>query len=491
MNYHDYSCVPELGRMAGLLALVVFAATSEAALYTTHCNASYAAGSWADAIWQPGPTAPLPGNSYEILRGGLLQGPAGDSRIFSGDSLIVDRGARLRLRGTSPATLSFPGVDGNTGLVLNGGKLQVGDDNMFTVDGQIVLAANSLIDLGRGSRSLVITAQLSGKGDLTVRGSLENSLDIQSTNNPYSGNWAVVRGYLRGAVDGSLGAGDITISHGTLEISYDIQTPGSLTLLGTDSVMVLHQDCQFSAVTINGAELEPGTYSYTDLAAQFPGNFAEGGTGSITVTVPISDPEPTSLGHGATVKTVNIPATDSFAARSKVKPRGIALRGPIGVALSVDSSSQITLTWIRSIKYGAPAAMAYQVYRGKIIVGATSGTSYTDSGLTSGTTYYYNLVAFDNAGNYSPPSRRLTAKTPAQAPPVAPSNLAVVGVTAASTTLQWQDNSDNETGFQIERATDPAGPWGVMGLTGSNVITYTDNTLVPSTVYYYRVSAFN
>src|ERR1017187_4624730 len=141
MDYHDYSYVSELSRMAGLLALVVLATTSEAALYTTHLNAPTAAESWADAIWQPGPSAPISGNSYEILPGGLVQSPSGDSSIFSGDSLIVDRGARLRLKGTSPVTLSFPGMDGNAGLVLNGGRLQVGDDNMFTVDGQIILAA--------------------------------------------------------------------------------------------------------------------------------------------------------------------------------------------------------------------------------------------------------------------------------------------------------------------------------------------------------------
>ncbi len=483
MGYHDYLSVSMLSRMTGFLALVVLATTSEAALYTTHGNAPSAAASWADAIWQPGPSAPIPGNSYEILRGGLLQTPTGDS-IFPGDSLIVDRGARLRLQGTSPVTLSFPGVDGNTGLVLNGGRLQVGDDNMFTIDGQIILAADSLVDLGRGSRSLVITAQLSGERNLTVRGGPENSLDVQSTNNPYTGNWKVVRSYLRGASAGSLGTGDITIDHGTLEISYDIQTPGSLTLLGVDSVMVLHQDCQFSAVTINGAELEPGTYSYADLAAQFPGNFSEGGTGSITVTPPVSEPEANPMADDA-------PAIDSPATRSKVKAAVKPLPVPISLVASVDSSSQVTLTWIQTLNYSAPVAMAFQVYRGKTLVGATSSTSFTDTGLASGGRYTYKIVAFDGTGNYSRPSRQVSAKTPRVATPAAPSNLAVVGATASSITLQWQDNSDNETGFQIQRATQATGPWSLVGSTESNVVSYTDGTVAPATAYFYQVSAIN
>ena len=54
--------------------------------------------------------------------------------------------------------------------------------------------------------------------------------------------------------------------------------------------MVLHQNCQFSAVSINGVPLAPGTYTFNNLLAQFPGNFAPGGSGGITVTpAPVDD----------------------------------------------------------------------------------------------------------------------------------------------------------------------------------------------------------
>jgi len=67
----------------------------------------------------------------------------------------------------------------------------------------------------------------------------------------------------------------------------------------------------------------------------------------------------------------------------------------------------------------------------------------------------------------------------------------VVAVTTSSITLQWQDNSDNETGFQIQRATQATGPWSLVGSTGSNVVSYTDGTVAPSTGYFYQVSAIN
>ena len=76
-------------------------------------------------------------------------------------------------------------------------------------------------------------------------------------------------------------------------------------------------------------------------------------------------------------------------------------------------------------------------------------------------------------------------------PPAAPSNLAVMIVTPTSITLDWQNNADNELGFQIQRAKSPAGPWNVVGAVGTGVTSYRDTGLEPSTTYYYAVTAFN
>jgi hypothetical protein len=76
-------------------------------------------------------------------------------------------------------------------------------------------------------------------------------------------------------------------------------------------------------------------------------------------------------------------------------------------------------------------------------------------------------------------------------PPAAPSNLAVMIVTPTSITLDWQNNADNELGFQIQRAKSPAGPWNVVGAVGAGVTSYRDTGLETSTTYYYVVAAFN
>ncbi len=61
-------------------------------------------------------------------------------------------------------------------------------------------------------------------------------------------------------------------------------------------------------------------------------------------------------------------------------------------------------------------------------------------------------------------------------------------------TITWQDNSDNETGFVLERQLN-GGPFTAISMIARDVVSYTDATAVGSTlldnVYCYRVKAFN
>ncbi len=84
-------------------------------------------------------------------------------------------------------------------------------------------------------------------------------------------------------------------------------------------------------------------------------------------------------------------------------------------------------------------------------------------------------------------------------PPASPS-----GLTATFTslprrvTLTWVDNALNETGFTVQRATNPAGPWTSLAATSAAApgkgltVTYFDTTIASGTnTYYYRVIANN
>jgi hypothetical protein len=61
----------------------------------------------------------------------------------------------------------------------------------------------------------------------------------------------------------------------------------------------------------------------------------------------------------------------------------------------------------------------------------------------------------------------------------------------STVTLIWQDNSNNETGFLIQRADDPLFKTGVANSTvGVDVATFSENVARGAT-FYYRVHAFS
>ena len=501
MKYPQSSHVLEF---AILLASVLPITASQAGNFTTTATRSYPIPLpiWNDAIWQPGPASPVAGNTYEVLDGGILRNPPdGGTQVFPGDSLTLDSGSRLKATGWSGVTLSFPGVDGNPGLILNGGKLQATYGRAFTISGQMSVVADSTIDQGWGSRGFVITAQIAGIANLTlINGSRWSPLDIQSTNNPYSGNWLVRRGYLKGTGQGSLGRGSITVADGArLEISYDVQSPGALTLQGSNSVMVLHQDCQFSAVTINDTTLAPGTYAYDELAAQFPGNFAGGGSGSLTVpsSIPLSeDPTAVPTDDAATSDAASTPdptvsmvaaATDftTQTATDTIVPTMLS-----GVIVSVDSSTQITVGWNSATDTGGSGLAGYQVYRNGALVATTTAISYTDTGLPPGTQYCYTVVAYDNAGNNSSVSAQACGTTLAVADAIAPaiSSGVIVSVDSSSQiTIGWNNATDTGgsglAGYRVYRN----GVW--VGTTTAT--SYVDTGLVPNTRYCYTITAYD
>lgn len=73
--------------------------------------------------------------------------------------------------------------------------------------------------------------------------------------------------------------------------------------------------------------------------------------------------------------------------------------------------------------------------------------------------------------------------------PFTPSNLFVTEISPTQIDLSWADNSFNETGFTIERSDGNNSNFVVIGSVGPDVTTFSDNTVVASNGYYYRIIA--
>src|SRR5207245_376089 len=85
-------------------------------------------------------------------------------------------------------------------------------------------------------------------------------------------------------------------------------------------------------------------------------------------------------------------------------------------------------------------------------VGA-GATGYNWTSASSGTTYSFQVTAYNAAGE-SPPSDTAAATTP-EAPPAAPSNLAATAAAnGTQVNLTWTDNSTKEIGFNVYLSTD-------------------------------------
>jgi hypothetical protein len=79
-------------------------------------------------------------------------------------------------------------------------------------------------------------------------------------------------------------------------------------------------------------------------------------------------------------------------------------------------------------------------------------------------------------------------------PPAAPGNLIATAAGSAKINLAWEDHSNNETGFKIERKTGADGSYAEIvpqGGIGANVTGYSNTGLAAGTTYFYRVCANN
>jgi Concanavalin A-like lectin/glucanases superfamily len=79
---------------------------------------------------------------------------------------------------------------------------------------------------------------------------------------------------------------------------------------------------------------------------------------------------------------------------------------------------------------------------------------------------------------------------PPTTPPDAPSNLVAAALGPNQVQLNWVDNSDNESGFKIERSTDNSS-FTQIALAGTGSNSYVDSTASASTTYFYRIRATN
>ncbi|NLN75964.1 MAG: hypothetical protein GX139_06600 [Armatimonadetes bacterium] len=158
---------------------------------------------------------------------------------------------------------------------------------------------------------------------------------------------------------------------------------------------------------------------------------------------------------------------------------------PTNLHSTAATTVTISLAWNASTDVYSEVS-GYTVYRNGSAVATVTGTAFTDTGLTHGTTYTYEVDAFDAFNNRSAKCAAIQASTveDGEAPTV-PGNLRTTAVNANNVALAWDASTDNigVTGYTVYR--------NGAAIASIAATTYNDTGVTQSSSYTYQVDAYD
>jgi hypothetical protein len=265
----------------------------------------------------------------------------------------------------------------------------------------------------------------------------------------------------------ALGTGPLGLSAGTFTVSNNLTLFPATTLnytLGTNAATVAVTGNLALGGTINvtnGPGFGAGAYTLLTYAGILSGN------------LPALAAAPSGFNYGLNTNTagqVNLEVTNAYTVTAP----------PTGLTATA-GSGQILLNWTASA-----GASGYVVGRSTtnngpyISITTNATTSYLDTGLTDGTTYYY-VVSATNAFGESANSSQASA-TPQVSTPTSLTATAGNG----EVLLNWAASA-GATGYIVGRSTTNNGPY--ISIVTNATTSYLDNGLANGTTYYYVVAA--
>jgi len=157
------------------------------------------------------------------------------------------------------------------------------------------------------------------------------------------------------------------------------------------------------------------------------------------------------------------------------------------------ASNRVQLSW------SACGGASYNVYRSAspdsfsgIPYATVSGTSYTDTAASNGSTYFYFVTALDANGNLAGNSNQISA-TPVDTSslPLPPTNLTASSPAKRQVNIAWTAPSDatSATKYEVWRGTISGGPYKYIDTTSAT--SYANLGMASGTTYYYVVRAMN
>lgn len=184
----------------------------------------------------------------------------------------------------------------------------------------------------------------------------------------------------------------------------------------------------------------------------------------------------------------------AFTEATAYTPPGTAPNAPSGLSASAVAFNRINLTWTDNSTNETGFEVTRSTSSGGtyLPIGTVTTNSFADSTVSGSTAYFYRVRSINNFGA-SAFTTTASATTPAgPAAPAAPTSLN--GILQGKTAIQltWNDNSTNETGFEIYRSvTNQANYRLIKTVAGGAGATknFTDSGLFANTQYFYVIKA--
>ena len=322
-------------------------------------------------------------------------------------------------------------------------------------------------------KKLSTTSSFSGTADQTVANNT-NSDGTPGYTYTFTGlTWATTYNFQIIAVKNSVDSTAVTNTTATLAASLPTNfkvsssTPAGSTANGT--------------ITCTWTRVDTPT-SYKVFRSLTDSNYTQ-----VTATISTSATSYTFTGLSANTKYYfQLVAVYGTTNSTPIKTNGTTVAQPLNFKQTAATATTATCTWTKA---GTPSS--YKVYRSTTtnfttatpITVASTLLTYTFTGLTANTQYYFQIIAFVGTSNQSIPVI-ITGSTV-----LPPLNFKQTAATATTATCTWT-KAGTPSSYKVYRSTTTNFATATPITVASNLATYTFTGLTANTQYYFQIIAF-
>jgi hypothetical protein len=304
--------------------------------------------------------------------------------------------------------------------------------------------------------------------------------------------------YARNIAPAAAGANTVTVSFNVLAIWADVRI---LEYSGLDPVNPIDVTAAGTGTSSTSSTPAVITTSAPDLlfAANMVVSFTAGpgaGWTNEVITQPNGDiAEDTNVTTvGSYTSTASVPGGGAWVQQMVAFRVAGAVQQPPGPPTNLTavaaSSSRINLSWRAST--GSVTAYLIERCSGAGCanfsqIDTTTGTTYSNTGLSAVTGYTYRVRATDGVGDLSGYSNSASATT--GSPPSNPTNLTATPVSSSQIYLSWTASTGNVSSYLIESCSGVTCNFSQIATTAGSTTYYNHTGLTPATTYSYRVRA--